>query len=332
MKKIFKLMIVSSLSILLLTSCNNVHINNGKVYTEEDMTHFYSEKVAIDELQALDITSNYANLEIIASDDFYMEYSYYYINNEPILSIEDHKLTFSDQKINTGSYSIHTKHENYLKIYIPTLSEFETIQIDKSSGSCSIGSVKVKEMDISNQYGETILSGSVIDQLDLEESSGEILIENTSIRLAKIVNTYGEVVLNTINSQEEPGESLKLTLSSGKLSLDQVFSKESSIKNTYGEVEIKDSGLEKLDTKLSSGNLMIDRTEVETLSVENTYGLVKLNLLGKEEDYRFDIESEYGNVEIGDSHYKNSVLIDRGAQKEVSMVTSSGNIQIKFKE
>lgn len=333
MKKIMNLLLISCLAVILLTGCNNgSYIQNGKIYTEKDMSHFYTEKVAIEELQSIDIESVYADLEIIASDGYYIEYSYYYINNEPTLTIEDKKLTFSDNNINTGSYSIHTKRDNYLKIYIPTSSDFDTIDIEKSSGVCSIASVIAKQLDLANQYGDTIISGSDINQLKLSESSGKVVIEKTIVNTAEIENTYGEVVLDMINSQENPCEELKLTLSSGKISLDQVHSQEISIENTYGEVEVDDSAFHKMDAKMSSGNLMVERTYVDTLSVNNTYGTVELNLYGKEEDYRFDINSDYGTVKIGSNSYKNNVFIDRGANKEISVDTSSGNIQINFME
>ena len=331
MKKIMRLLLGSGLAATLLTGCNNGgFIYHGKVYTEKDMSHFYTEKIAIDDLQTIDVESNYADLEIIASDDYYIEYSYYYINKEPTLTIEDKKLTFSDQDINIGSYSINTKETNYLKIYIPTTSDFDMINIEKSSGDCSIGSVKTNQLNLTNQYGETIIFGSEIGQLDLKESSGKVVIDNTIINTAKIENTYGEVVLEGINSQDAPCEQLEVTLSSGSISMNQVFSQKATIENTYGEVEVDDSGFYEVDANMSSGNLTIDYSYIDALSVKNTYGSVELALLGNEEDYQFDIRSSYGEVEIGTNTYEHSVFIDRGGMKKIIVSTSSGNVEIKF--
>lgn len=319
---------------LLFTGCRNgLSINfDGRVYTEEDMTHFTSEKVPIDELTAIDIESAYADFEIIASDGYYMEYSYYYINNKPSLSIVDGKLSFSDHDINTGSYSINMSHDNYLKIYIPTTTNFDSIKIAKSSGDCYVGTFLADYASITNRYGETIITNCEVETLKLDVSSGKIEVEKSRINNLEIANTYGEVQLRKLNVDTTPAKQLKVSMSSGMLELEDINYEEVNLHNNYGGVELADSKVTKLSGFFDSGDVAIDNSSVGEVDLENSYGNINLELLGQYEDYKYKIENEYGRTTIGDEVYENSVFIDRGATNLIKLTVTGGDVEISFTE
>lgn len=276
---------------MLLTGCGSgIRFDlNGEVYTQEDMTHFASEKVAIEELTALDVESIYSDFEIIASDGYYIEYSYYYINNEPTLTINDGKLVFSDRDMNTGNYSIQMNEDNYLKIYIPTTTNFDEIKIAKSSGDCFVGSFLANEVSITNHYGETMISNSQAKQLNLFVSSGKITVLKSNI-------------------------------------------KDVDITNNYGELEIKTSTFSELKGSFNSGNVGVEDSSIDQVEIDNAYGSVALELIGKYEDYKYNIINEYGTTKINDEVLAKSVLIDRGADKLIDLSVTSGDIEITFTE
>jgi DUF4097 and DUF4098 domain-containing protein YvlB len=334
MKKSKQLLAGCCLIAILFTGCRNgIQFNsNGKVYTEEDMTHFTSEKVAIDDLTAIDIESTYADFEIIASDGYYMEYSYYYINNEPTLTIEDGKLSFSDRDINTGSYSINMNHDNYLKLYIPTTTNFDSIKIAKSSGDCYVGAFIADNASITNRYGETMINNCKAETLELDVSSGKIQIEKSSINNLEIANTYGEVLLSELNVDTTPAKQLKVSMSSGTLELDDINIEEVNLHNSYGGIDLADSTIAKLTGFFDSGDVTVDNSSIGEVEIENSYGSVDLELVGKYGDYKYKIDNEYGTTTIGDEVYENSILIDRGAEKLIKLTVTGGDVEISFTE
>ena len=305
---------------------------DGKVYTEKDMTHFTSEKVAIEELKTINIDSTYADFEVIASDGYYMEYSYYYINNKPSLTIEDGSLNFSDRNLNTGSYSIKMNHENYLKIYIPTTTSFDSIKVTKSSGDCYMGAFLADTVSITNRYGETILNNCTAETLKLDVSSGKIEIEKSNINNLEIANTYGEVRLRELNMGTTAANQLKLNMSSGSLELEDINYQEVNLHNNYGGVELNHSSVAKLSGYFDSGDVAINNSIFGEVDIENSYGNVDLELVGKYEDYKYKIQNEYGRTKIGDEVYKNSVFIDLGSEKLIKLTVTSGDVDISFTE
>ncbi len=332
MKRKLRMLSCIGLLVITLSGCNRISWRMDKVYTEDDMIHFYSDKVAIDEITKIEVDSNYADFEIIASDNYYVEYSYYYINNEPNLSMEDGTFIFSDNNMNTGSYSIQQREDNYLKIYVPSTCDFESITIQKSSGNCSIGGFLTDELNVSNSYGNTVISNCIATQTDIEVSSGKLTLENSDLSVAQIDNEYGEVEINKVNHEDHWMDSLSINMSSGKLNLSNLYCKELELKNNYGENELTSLTLEKLKGDFDSGNVIITDILVDEIDIKNSYGNIAMELLGKVDDYKYDISSEYGIVKIGDNSYKNNVSIDHGGEKEISLNVSSGNIKIIFTE
>ena len=332
MKKRLGMLSCISILVIILSGCNRINFSMEKVYTQEDMTHFYSDKVAIDQITNIDVDSVYADFEIIASDNYYIEYSYYYINNEPKLSINDGTLTFSDRKMNTGSYSIRQEENNYLKVYVPSTCNFESIKIQKSSGDCLIGGFFTNELTVMNSYGDTIISNCAATLTDIELSSGKLTVENSNLNEAQIENEYGDIKLSTINDENQWMDSFNITMNSGKLDLSNLYCKKLELENKYGDNNLSSVMLEKFHGNFDSGDLSITDALVDEIQVENSYGNISMKLLGKMDDYKYDIKSQYGSVKIGNSTYENNVSIDHGGEKEISLKVSSGNIEIMFKE
>jgi len=124
-----------------------------------------------------------------------VEYSYYYVNEEPALTIIDGTLTFNDSNMNQGGYSINLKKSNYFKLYVPASADFNQFNISVSSGNISMGSFSAKDVKVENSYGDTIITSTVIDKLSTVASSGHLTIDRSAIGEANIENHYGDIVI-----------------------------------------------------------------------------------------------------------------------------------------
>lgn len=331
-------LLVSLFLILILSGCQGkfYFTTDGERYTEENMKYFGTVKEPIEEISTIDVNTQYADFEIIASDGYYVEYSYYYVNEEPVLTIIDGTLTFNDSNMNQGGYSISLKKSNYFKLYVPVSADFNKVNIAVSSGNISMGSFSAKDVNVMNSYGDTIITKAAIDKLSTVASSGHLTIDRSAIGEANIENHYGDIVIKNINEKEDfitkeyPDASITLELSSGSLKIVKLRAKELQINNSYGDVKIEESTITSLKGKLSSGDAAIEDSYVDKIDINNSYGKVNLHLIGKQEDYCLDITSKYGDVWVGKKKYDGSVLIDKGGTKRITLYLSSGSAKVTF--
>lgn len=331
--------LVSLSLIFILSGCQGkfYYTSDNKRYTEDNMNYFGTVKEPVEEISAINVNTQYADFEIIASDGYYVEYSYYYIDEEPALTITDGVLTFNDSNMNQGSYSINLKKPNYFKLYVPTSADFSKVKITVSSGSVSMGSFSAKDVKIDISYGDTIITSTAIDKLSTVTSSGNLTIERSAIGEADIVNHYGKVAISNINEKndylikEYPESSFTMDLSSGSLDIEKLNAKELEFDNSYGNVTIEESTVTLLKGKLSSGDATIEDCNIEQVDINNSYGKVNLYLIGKQEDYCFDITSKYGEVWVGKKKYDGSILIDKGGTKRIELYLTSGSAKVSFR-
>ena len=183
-----------------LTGCSNQAGENGShIYTEKNMNHFVSEKKAIKDISSVNINCSYADIEVIASDGFYLEYDFYYVTEEPELTIEDGALHFDDTGMNQGSYSISQKESNYIKLYIPTSVKFDELNLYTSSGDISAGSFMANAMTIENSYGDVILTHAMIKDGTIKLSSGILKVEDVGAENLRLENSYGDINVANLN-------------------------------------------------------------------------------------------------------------------------------------
>ncbi len=331
--------LVSLFLILILSGCqrNFYFTTDGERYTEDNMNYFGTVKEPVEEITAINVNTQYADFEIIASDGYYVEYSYYYVDEEPVLTIIDGTLTFNDSSMNQGGYSISLKKPNYFKLYVPAAADFNKANITVSSGNVSMGSFSAKEVKVENSYGDTIVTTAAIDKLTTVTSSGRLTIERSAIGEADIKNYYGDIVIRSINEKEDfatkeyPDASISFELSSGSLEIEKLNAGELQFDNSYGGVRVEDSVITSLKGKLSSGDVTVLDCKMEQIDIDNSYGKIDVMLIGKQEDYCLDITSRYGDVWVERKKYDGSVLIDKGGTKRIELYLSSGNAKISFR-
>lgn len=326
---------------LLFTGCNSGYFNNFKtdMYTEKNMNYFGTDKKQIDTLTDIEINSSYSNIEIIASDDYYLEYQYYYVDNEPSFTLEDGKLSFDDTNMNKGAYSISLEEECFIKIYVPNTAQFEQVSITSTSGDVSLGSFSTENLSIENTYGNVVITRIDAKETKVTSTSGTLSLEQSFLGNADLTNIYGSIKLASINYDTllnaEPhvlGGNISIEVTSGSVDIKDLLCENLYTDNAYGDIKMDGVFAQFVDAELSSGSLEFKDSKADSIDIHSIYGDLKLDLLGKEEDYRMDISTNYGSTVIGDTEYEGSVFIDKSGSKEIKIDATSGNITLNFKE
>ena len=100
-----------------------------------------------------------------------------------------------------------------------------------------------------------------------------------------------------------------------------------------GSMEVNGLQTDSIHAAVDAGKLIIQGINAEYISVDCTAGNVQLSVLGKEEDYNYDLTCTAGNIALGDIVYngvKEETTIENGADKIMDVNCTVGNIEISF--
>lgn len=301
----------------------------GEVMEE---TYVEDEK-ELDKFTSIEMDLSYADLEIIPSDKYAVEYCLDGSKN-PVCTVENGKLVFKEAKVTpyvnfgfnvtTLGYSVNT----YIKLYVPENMEFDIIRIQEEDGDIKLPSLKAEKLEITNEYGDVRMeefSGKTID-IELQDgllSSGKILAET-----AKIGNEYGDIKLS-----EFEGTELTAYLQDGQLSAETITADKIKADNEYGDIDIQHVKAENLDSSLSDGTLTVNHLAADEVDINNEYGDVNLGLAGDMKDYDMDLTTEYGGIAVpgfqesnGDSGAKRK--IENNSGKQIKIFCEDGDINL----
>lgn len=331
-----KICLAALLFCMVLTGCSSQNGESGyNIYTEKNMNHFVSEKKAIPDLSSVDISCSYANIEVIASDGFYLEYSFYYVSEAPKLSTMDGMLFFDDSKMNQGTYSVSLKAQNYIKLYVPTSAKFEKFNLLTSSGNISAGSFTTEKLEVKNDYGDVILTNLMLKEGTVKLSSGSLKMEEIGAEKLELKNSYGDITLLNLNqgqyTKNADDRSLYVSMSSGNFDGTGLSFQKVQCTNNYGDMTLSAVTADTVEATLQSGDLFMNDISADNVDVDSSYGDVTMVMNGKEKDYNLNIHSAYGAVSIGSSKYEGNVKSDYQAEKDIEVTVSSGDVSLNFK-
>ncbi len=214
----------------------------------------------LEEFTSIDIDLDYADLQIIPSDTFRIEYCLVG-PKKPVCTVKEGHLTVREAEYRrffnftfmipqTGDLT-----DNYVKLYIPENTVFNTVHLQTEDGDIKLPALKADTMDIRSEYGDVTLK-------DFE------------------------------------GTTLSASLDDGQFSGQKIKTERIEMTNEYGDISLKELESDTLDAGLSDGDFTVERLITESAEIENEYGDVHLGLFASVKDYSLDLVTEYGNIQI----------------------------------
>jgi DUF4097 and DUF4098 domain-containing protein YvlB len=302
----------------------------------EDAKEFIIEKTATDAITSIKIDTRIADVELISSDNFYVEINYLYWDEEPEYSLEDGKLIFDDRNSLPDSYSIDFHLDNSVKIYLPEAAAMERVSIDNSSGNVILAGFAADDLKAEVAYGDFTMNNAAAKKADIRLSSGKSDISDFWSGELKFENSYGNADFTNINTGESllsPDIELNkvdINMSSGSVDINGLRTKTLDIENSYGNVTCENLTADTFDADLSSGELRVRKADCKKSSISNSYGDVNLKLSGSQDDYFLDLDTSYGNITVAGESYDDHVVLDKGGSRVVTADLSSGDIEVTF--
>lgn len=251
------------------------------------------EKTELDEFSEISIGLSYANVSILPSDGFYLEYRLDGKCSKPDYSVSNGKFHFQEGPTQTRyhiSLNLFGTPANrgpfYLNLYVPEKQYIELLRVSVESGDTEIEQLNAKKADLSLDYGDLNLETFTGDSLEITSESGNINTDNVDCGRLTLTASYGNYTGNALSVSEKGTFSLE----SGDLEITSLTAGSCSINSDYGDCVIDSFQAEDGTFSLESGSLRISSLTADTCSVNADYGdCVIDNFQGK--NSTFSLES-----------------------------------------
>lgn len=268
---------------------------------EEEPLVYVQDKKNIQPFEELSVQVDYADINLIPADDYYVEYTLDGQEGEPEIVSED------------GTLHISQGSEGRFGFYIMSVGIFGGVS----------DSAQKREVNI--YYPEE----TPLHSISLDTQDGEITMGKATVETLAINNSYGEVQAGEIMA-----EKAEIAMKDGDLSVERMECESLSLVNDYGHVEVKELECEKGMLRMNDGDLEVGTAAVGQLQIENDYGEVRL-LVPRWKEITLNLETKYGDIFLPDSREEEkedggSVYIPgKDEEKELVVISKDGDIIIQ---
>lgn len=274
-----------------------VHASGDKQYSKP----YELKKTKIDEFSSISIDLDYADLEIIPSDGYYLEYRIEGGSRKPEWNVKNQKLTFREIEQGYGSFvmfggfsSIKQNEKKYeVKLYIPKDKKLSDVRINSDDGAVILPFITAQSFTAECDYGDLTMDGFKGGSFNADMDDGDLNVKSIDADRITVKNSYGDSTVDQMKA------------GAARLSLDD-------------------------------GSLYIGSSDVNDLRVENNYGDVEIVTAGSWEAYDLDLHTDYGSIILPDgrSSYREDgdeeeYRVNNGSDKMITVDCDDGNVEIK---
>lgn len=255
-------------------------------------TNAFQDAAELDAFDSMELDISYTeNVELIASDRYFIEYRTTGDSGKPICQIENGKLLFREDPARYKQFRIWFLYADpgveyspepgpyYVKIEYPADQIFADVLIRMEYGDLKLPHLQADTLDIRSEYGDVTLDGCT-------------------------------------------GSSLDIHMSGGNLSLGSVEAEQTEIHNEYGDILIDEAAGDSLNVDLDFGSFLTGSLDIQTLKVKDEYGTVSIRLPEDLSKYGYRLETEYGSILLNG---KNLMNHDEEESEDECYYTSAGS-------
>lgn len=267
---------------------SGVHMAQEKL--EED---YVRDNISLEKFSSARIHLRYADLQIIPSDKFAVEYCLDG-SKKPVCKVENGEFILEESRqpasVNFMAFIPSKQTDTYVRLYVPEEQEFTDIRMEQEDGNINIPKMKADSLVIDNKYGDV-----VIESYDGKEIS---------------VNMYD-----------------------GKFIADKIAAEQIELNSEYGDISLREGKGKNLKSKLYDGSFDGGNFDIEKVHVQNEYGDVNLEVSGDMKEYALDLETEDGDIEVSgyeviqkDDGYQ--CKVEHTSGKEIKIYCKDGSIEL----
>ena len=196
------------------------YIDQSGVHGADDMNtpEPIQDHMTLDEFDSIDIQVDYADVKLLLSDEFSVEYRLIGNPGKPVCEVRNGRFIFQETRRSlpfnigffTGSFGIESDDPHYfVTVKIPKNTKLSEAVFDIESGDLDISSLQADTLKINDEYGKIEISEATGERLAVKLESCDCMIERMDFSEAKITDSYGDIRLGVPGEAENYGLNLK---------------------------------------------------------------------------------------------------------------------------
>ena len=182
------------------------YIDQSGVHGADDMNtpEPIQDHMTLDEFDSIDIQVDYADVKLLLSDEFSVEYRLIGNPGKPVCEVRNGRFIFQETRRSlpfnigffTGSFGIESDDPHYfVTVKIPKNTKLSEAVFDIESGDLDISSLQADTLKINDEYGKIEISEATGERLAVKLESCDCMIERMDFSEAKITDSYGDIRL-----------------------------------------------------------------------------------------------------------------------------------------
>lgn len=323
--------ILTALALILTGGKFNLYWSNGRWNTYETSEQFQT-SASLDAFQTIDITASYDSVQLIPSDSYKIEVSYpsaypttwnvengvLHVKSESVWTVLNLNLGVDNELWNSSL--------SYITIYYPQNTHFSNVSIVSQSGDITAQDFSSDGLTISSNSGDLTCLNLQTNTATLSNFSGVTSLQNFTSDVVTATSFSGEIELLNSNFNN----SMTVNNLSGAITLDDVTSNSAEITGNSGRIEGTLISFDDVNLSTFSGKIDVSGNINQKCIASSSSGKITLTLDGVQEDYKLDLSSGSGKINVNGQSYSSNLNQSETKEKEISCSTFSGTINVNF--
>lgn len=164
------------------------------------------------------------------------------------------------------------------------------------------------DLEISSSTGSIEADSLKAERMELSSDTGSITVKNLQAAALSLSNDTGSIDVESIKAN-----SLELDVDTGRANINHL------------DVAV-------LDVDNDTGSVKLKGVTAKKITLENDTGKLDCQIIGKQDEYGYDIENDIGSVNFGDQHFgMDSSQSDRSHGANVITISNDvGSVTVRF--
>lgn len=328
MKKPYKLLIASAA--LMVTGCLLVGTglalggSPANIWLDNQGFHIHpahaavpmqiQEKTPVSPFTSTDIHLKYADITVIPSDGYYLEYQLSTDRAVPEWDVTEGNLTFrsegrTQRSFNLSFWGFYASQEEYVKLYVPADALFDTWDLKIGYGDASAEGIRADNWTLDLEYGYMALLDSEIKQLVLDTSYSDVNLDRVTSE--DIHLTYGQY---------------------GALSARSVLCDKFTSLGRYMDLELIDFTAGEVGLSFDYSDILAALKGCSIITADNTYTDLELKTDQSLLTYETDVQTHYSSITVNNKTHEDSFTSDSSKGGLLTIRSSYGDIDIRTNE
>lgn len=287
----------------------------------------------IDSFSSIGVDLNYYDVDLIPSDRFAVDGTFFSEEGMPDIKVENGVLTVQDKNhrmvnINIDLPGLLSTKDNYpaIRIYYPEKTKLKDITIKCDASDLAFENLNAENAEFDLDFGKLDLTNLSAKNVNVAMNSGACTLKKITADDLNINNDLGKTTLNDAELK-----TLKIDANSGEISLSGVTADYGELFADMGKIAGRDLTTNGLKVDSNSGEVNLQGKLFGMTDITSDMGAVTVNPGAQKDQFNYELNAEMGSVSIGGDNINGSLISNSGsAANTLKIKTNMGSIKVNF--